>query len=157
MSDRKTRRSARAYKLRSTSRSLASKARTAEAKGKGAKAAVGRAASKVVGAAANIADPTKTPTGKTKKRKLGRPTAAAGAVVYEHGGSLPGRRAAASLLRKLADKKVKKAVKLKGKGKDVRAAMKMDRAAELRRTASKMERKARPKPPRTKRFRRPRV
>jgi hypothetical protein len=157
MSDRETRRTSRAYKLRSTSRSLASKAKTAEAKGKGVKAAAARAASKIVGAAANISDPTKTPTGETKKRKLGRPRAAAGAVVYKEGGSLPGRRAAASVLRKLAEKKAKKAVKLKGKGKDVRAMEKMERAGQLRKTASNLERKARAKKTRARKFGRPRV
>ena len=53
---------------------------------------------------------------KETKRK-----AAAGASVYKKGGSLPGKRAAASTLRKLADKKVKKAVKLKGKGMGLKA------------------------------------
>ena len=140
--------------LRKAARNLYQDSRELESEGKNVRAAVKRGASKVVGTAANIADPDRTPTGKRKERRFGTPKAAAGAKVYKDGGSLPipGRRAAAGLLRKLADKKVKKAIKLKGKGRDVRAMGKMDRAKQLRSTASNLERKARQNAPRRRRL-----
>lgn len=101
--------------------------------------------------AANVMNPFVTPKGQTKKKyqktHITNPR-------FEEGGSLPipGRRAAAKVLRSVADKKVKRAIKLKGKGKDVRAAGKMSRAKQLRSTASNLERKARQSAPRRRRL-----
>ncbi len=66
------------------------------------------------------------------------------------------RGAAADVLRAMAERKRKRSVKLKGKGKDVRAAKKMASARSLTSTASKIEAKGK-KAPRTRRVGRPRA
>ena len=66
------------------------------------------------------------------------------------------REDVADVLRAMAERKRKRSIKLKGKGKDVRAAKKMASARSLTSAANKIEAKGK-KAPRTRRFGSPRA